>query len=162
MAEVMHILRTYDVFGNVSSGSQMGSVLMNSEFIADLNQAVKRHERFKPMLDIVASLGLSAISSQLTISLPDSKMMTDLSGSISTTLNNVIGQSQTIQIQSIESEVTKVLAENKVDVPAGVTDMISQIVQDQFGNKTSVTEKDVTDYLTGLYNSTDNLDGFFK
>ena len=162
MAEVMHILRTYDVFGNVSSGSQMGSVLMNSEFIADLNQAVKRHERFKPMLDIVASLGLSAISSQLTISLPDSKMMTDLSGSISTTLNNVIGQSQTIQIQSIESEVTKVLAENKVDVPAGVTDMISQIVQDQFGNKTSVTEKDVSDYLTGLYNSTDNLDGFFK
>ena len=114
------------------------------------------------MLDIVASLGLSAISSQLTISLPDSKMMTDLSGSISTTLNNVIGQSQTIQIQSIESEVTKVLAENKVDVPAGVTDMISQIVQDQFGNKTSVTEKDVSDYLTGLYNSTDNLDGFFK
>lgn len=162
MAEVMHILRTYDVFGNVSSGSQMGSVLMNSEFIADLNQTVKRHERFKPMLDIVASLGLSAISSQLTISLPDSKMMTDLSSSISTTLNNVIGQSQTIQIQSIESEVTKVLAENKVDVPAGVTDMISQIVQDQFGSKTSVTEKDVTDYLTGLYNSTDNLDGFFK
>lgn len=161
MADVMRVLRTYDVFGSVSGGSQMGSILMNSEFVSDMNEIIRCHERFKPMLDIVASLGLSAISSQLTIALPESEMMTSLSGSISTTLNEVSGKDKTAKLDAIEVEVSKVLTENKVNVPEGVTGMISQIVHDQFGDLTNVTEKDVTDYLTGLYNSTDNLDGFF-
>lgn len=162
MADIMRVLRTYDVFENVSGGAQMADVLMKSNFVADMNETIKQHERFKSMLDIVASLGLSAISSQLTIALPESKMLTDLSGSISTTLNTVSAQDEAAKIDAIEKEVNKVLTDNKVDVPAGVSTMISQIVHDQFGSKENITEKDVSDYISGLYNSTDNLDGFFK
>jgi hypothetical protein len=135
---------------------------MKTHFVSDMNNVINRHERFTPLLDIVASLGLSAISSQLTLSLPQSQMLTDLSGSISTTLNNVMGKDETTKKAEINKEVDKVLTDNKIDVPAGVTDMITQVVHTQFGNKTNVSEKDVSDYLTGLYDSTDNLDGFFK
>lgn len=162
MTDIMRVLRNYDVFGGVSGGSQMGSILMKTHFVSDMNNAINRHERFTPLLDIVASLGLSAISSQLTLSLPQSQMLTDLSGSISTTLNNVMGKDETTKKAEISKEVDKVLTDNKIDVPAGVTDMITQVVHTQFGNKTNVSEKDVSDYLTGLYDSTDNLDGFFK
>ena len=162
LTEIMEIMRSYEVFNNAKEGYQMADILMKSNFVSDLTNTINRHERFKPLLDVVASLGLSAISSQLTVALPDAPMMTDLSGKISTTLNSVTGQSETVRLDSIQSEISKVLTENKVNVPDGVTDMISQIVNNQFGNKTTVTEKEVTDYLTELYNSTGNLDGFFK
>ena len=162
LTEIMEIMRSYEVFNNAKEGYQMADILMKSNFVSDLTNTINRHERFKPLLDVVASLGLSAISSQLTVALPDAPMMTDLSGKISTTLNSVTGQSETVRLDSIQSEISKVLTENKVNVPDGVTDMISQIVNNQFGNRTTVTEKEVTDYLTELYNSTGNLDGFFK
>jgi hypothetical protein len=73
-----------------------------------------------------------------------------------------MGKDETTKKAEISKEVDKVLTDNKIDVPAGVTDMITQVVHTQFGNKTNVSEKDVSDYLTGLYDSTDNLDGFFK
>ena len=162
MVDIMRVLKTYDVFNSIENGDQMADMLMNSNFVSDLNEAIKRHERFKPMLDVVASLGLSAISSQLPIALPDSEMMTNISGSISTTLNDIFDEEEEIKLEAIEGEVSKILAENEIDGPAGVTDMISQIIHDEFGHKETVTEQDITDYLTDLYNRTDNLDGFFN
>lgn len=161
MVDIMRVLKTYDIFNSVENGDQMADMLMDSNFVSDLNAAINRHERFKPMLDVVASLGLSAISSQLSISLPESEMMTNLSSSISATLNNIFGEAEKVKLEAIEGEVNKILTENEIDVPAGVTEMISQIVHNEFGNKETVSEQDVTDYLTGLYNRTDNLDGFF-
>ena len=162
LTELVRVLRNYEAFNTEKSGKQMADTLMNSHFVSDINAVIYRHERFEPLRDIVAGLGLTAISSQLPTELPNSQLMKDLSGKISVKMNSIADQSQDARTESVKDEVDKILSENNVNVPDSVPDIISQIVIKEFGDMKNVTEKDVTDYLLDLYNSTGKLDSFFK
>lgn len=162
LADIIGVMNKYDVFNSEKSSTQLAKLFRQTTFVDELNAAISNHERFAPVLDAVASVGLSAISGQLKTSLPSSPMMTDLSGKISTSFNGNRTQSEDARTDAISREVQAVIAENKVDVPDGVSDLIADIVINKFGSQQSVTEKEVTDYLVGLYESAGDLDGFFR
>ncbi len=162
LVDIVGTLRKHDLMNTETPGSQIGDILMNGSFVADLTQAINKHERFKPLLNSVAGLGLSAISSQLSTALPDAPMIHDLSGSISNALNNVTTQDGTLRAEAVQQEIDKIITENKIDVPDGVTEMISDIVLERFKDQKNVSNEDVSDYLLDLYHSVGDLDGYFK
>ena len=162
LSNIVGVLENYDVFNTQKSGTEMGDLMMKTNFIADLNAEINRHPRFVPLLDTVTSLGLSAISSQLNISLPDSQTLTDLASSISNVLNEVKDKDGNVRLDAVDQQVQKVLVENKVDVPDSVSTMIAQVAVEKFAEEESVTQDDIKNHLLDIYGSTGDLDGFFN
>ena len=162
MAEIMAILRNYNAYHSAQDGKQMANVIKDSHFASDLHQCLGRHERFFPLRKTITSLGMSAISSQLTTTLPNSVMLTDISTSVSQSLNTTLTQTDAERLKAINTTVDNILTANKIDVPVGVTDMISEIVYEEFSTKTSIKQEDIHSYLTSVYQYTGNLDDFFK
>ena len=156
LADIIGVLKDYDIFNSVQDGRAMAKIVMDGQFMADLNAAVNNNERFMPVLDTVTSIGLSAISGQLNISLPNSAAMTDIASAISNALNNSQGE------EAVVAAVEQALKKNNVDVPESISQIVAQVSISEFGNAQSVSENEVSDYLNGLYHSTDDLDGFFK
>lgn len=162
MTEIMAILRNYNAYHSAQDGKQMANVIKDSHFASDLHACLGRHERFAPLRKTITSLGMSAISSQLTTALPDSVMLKDISASVSQTMNTTKAQTDTERLNAINTTVDHILTENKIDVPAGVTDMICEIVYEEFSSKTSVQSEDIRSYLTAVYQHAGTLDDFFK
>ena len=162
MTEIMAILRNYNAYHSAQDGKQMANIIKDSHFASDLHQCLGRHDRFSPLRKTITSIGLSAISSQLTTALPDSVMLTDISTSVSQTINTTTTQTDDERLKAINTTVNSILIQNKIDAPAGVTDIISEIVYEEFSQKTSVQGEDIRSYLTAVYQHTGNLDDFFK
>lgn len=156
LADIIGVLKDYDIFNSVQNGKDMAKIVMNGQFIADLNAAVNNNERFTSLMNAVTSIGLSAISSQLNVSLPDSAMMKDLSLIISQSLSGSQDQA------ALTASINQTLKSNQVDVPESISATIAQVSLAQFENTQNVSEQAVSDYLTGIYGATDNLDSFFQ
>ena len=77
-------------------------------------------------------------------------------------MNTTKAQTDTERLNAINTTVDHILTENKIDVPAGVTDMICEIVYEEFSSKTSVQSEDIRSYLTAVYQHAGTLDDFFK
>lgn len=162
LIEISNVMTTYGLFHDSITEAQMAKTVMESSLVSDLNAIIGQNERFRPLLDAVTGLGLSVISGKLEAALPQSETMTSMSSGISAALNEVLSQSSEEQMTVVAKEVDKVLADNKIEVPDGVSDMIAQTIINEFGSTQSVTEQEVTDYLLGLYDAVGNLDDFFK
>ena len=156
LADIIGVLKDYDIFHSVRDGYAMAKIVMDGQFMADMNAAVNNNERFMPLLDTVTSIGLSAISSQLNISLPNSGAMADIASAISAALNNAQGQ------DAVAAAVNQALAKNQVEVPESISEVVAQVSVSQFGSAQNVSANEVSDYLNNLYNTTGDLDGFFK
>ena len=162
VSNIIGVLEDYDLFDGIKQGTDMADIIMKGTFVSDLQTEINNHPRFTPLLDTVTALGLSAISSQLQISLPDSETLTQLADTISTTLNSAKDENGNVNLDTVSEEVQKTLKENKVDVPDSVTGMIAQVASEKFADQETVTEQEVKDHLLGLYGSAGNLDGFFQ
>ena len=162
LSNIIDVLEKYDVFNTQKQGTDMADIFMKSAFVADLNAEINRHPRFVPLLDTVTALGLSAISSQLQVALPDSQTLTDLADSISSALNDVKAMDLAARQDAVDQQVQQVLLRNEIDVPESVAAMIAQITVEKFSEQESISQQDIKDHLLGLYGSAGDLDGFFQ
>lgn len=162
VSNIIGVLEEYDLFDGIKQGTDMANIIMEGAFVSDLQTEINSHPRFVPLLDTVTALGLSAISSQLNISLPDSETLTQLADTISSTLNTAKDENGNINLDTVSEEVQKTLKENKVDVPDSVTGMIAQVATEKFADQETVSEQEVKDHLLSLYGSAGDLDGFFQ
>ena len=162
VSNIIGVLEEYDLFDGIKQGTDMANIIMEGAFVSDLQTEINSHPRFVPLLDTVTALGLSAISSQLNISLPDSDTLTQLADTISSTLNTAKDENGNINLDTVSEEVQKTLKENKVDVPDSVTGMIAQVATEKFADQETVSEQEVKDHLLSLYGSAGDLDGFFQ
>ncbi|MBQ7320781.1 MAG: CvpA family protein [Clostridia bacterium] len=162
LSEITGIMNKYEILNAEKSEKEIASLLSKGTIVTELTAVLTEHERFAPILDTVTGLGLSMISSQLSISLPDSDTLKDLSANVSTTLNGILDKPAEEQKEAIVTEVEKAIQDYKVDVPEGVSDMVAQTIVNKFGSAESISEQNVSEHLAGLYDSVGDLDSFFK
>lgn len=168
IADVVEVLINYGILEGTTGGTELGSLLLEGNFIRDMTAAINTHARFRPLMDTITGIGLSAISDMLEVPLPDSETLTKISGNLSTALTAIRNAPAELQAAELTDQIKAVLAEYNLEVPDEVINMISQTIINEFADENgaiTATEEEIKDYLIDLYNSVSDmgisLDGIF-